>query len=127
LEKEKRRLANDAMDHREFIKWIKQIEGQAQVICEPSGGYERRFIQALVGAEIKVSLVPANRVRAFARAAGQDRYDRCASTLCFWRGDAASNGHDIEAGARTAARIGESAPAFESLAGDGTKSRRALG
>ncbi len=68
--KEKRRLANDAMGHREFIKWIKQIEGQAQVICEPSGGYERRFIQALVGAEIKVSLVPANRVRAFARAAG---------------------------------------------------------
>ena len=68
--KEKRRLANDAMGHQEFIKWIKQIEGQAQVICEPSGGYERRFIQALVGAEIKVSLVPANRVRAFARAAG---------------------------------------------------------
>jgi len=27
--KEKRRLANDAMGHREFIKWIKQIEGQA--------------------------------------------------------------------------------------------------
>jgi len=58
------------MGHREFIKWIKQIEGQAQVICEPSGGYERRFIQALVGAQIKVSLVQANRVRAFARAAG---------------------------------------------------------
>jgi hypothetical protein len=35
--KEKRRLANDAMGHGEFIKWIKQIEGQGQVICEPSG------------------------------------------------------------------------------------------
>jgi transposase len=68
--KEKRRLANDGSGHGEFIKWIKQIEEPAQVICEPSGGYERRFIQALVRAQIKVSLVPANRVRAFARAAG---------------------------------------------------------
>jgi transposase len=68
--KEKRRLPNDAMGHREFIKWIKQIKGQARVICEPSGGYERLFIQALVGAQVKVSLVQANRVRAFARAAG---------------------------------------------------------
>jgi len=41
-----------------------------QVICEPSGGYERVLIRALVGAQIKVSLVPANRVRQFARAAG---------------------------------------------------------
>jgi hypothetical protein len=48
-------LANDALGHREFIKWIKQIEGEVQVICEPSGGYERRFIQALDGAQIKVT------------------------------------------------------------------------
>jgi Transposase IS116/IS110/IS902 family len=40
---EKRRLANDALGHREFIKWIKQIEGEVQVICEPSGGYERWY------------------------------------------------------------------------------------
>jgi transposase len=81
---EKRRFANDAVGHREFIKWIKQIEGQVQVICEPSGGYERLFIQALVRAQIKVSLVQANRVRAFARAAGilakTDRLD--ARVLC---------------------------------------------
>ena len=68
--KEKRRLANDGSGHREFIKWMKQIDSKAHVVCEPSGGYERRFIRALVGARIKVSLVPANRVRAFARAAG---------------------------------------------------------
>jgi transposase len=81
---EKRRLANDAVGHREFIKWIKQIEGEVQVICEPSGGYERLFIHALVRAQIKVSLVQANRVRAFARAAGilakTDRLD--ARVLC---------------------------------------------
>jgi transposase len=46
--KEKRRLANDGSGHQEFIKWIKQIDSEAQVICEPSGGYERRFIEALV-------------------------------------------------------------------------------
>jgi transposase len=41
-----------------------------QVICESSGGYERALVQALVGAGLKVSLVQANRVRQFARAAG---------------------------------------------------------
>src|SRR5437868_11735295 len=67
---EKRRLANDGTGHRQLINWIKQMEAQVQVICEPSGGYERMLIQALVGARVKVSLVQANRVRQFARAAG---------------------------------------------------------
>lgn len=40
------------------------------MICESSGGYERALVQALVGAQLKVSLVQANRVRQFARAAG---------------------------------------------------------
>ena len=55
-----------------------------QVICEPSGGYERPFVRAPVGAQLKVSLIPANRVRQFARAAGilaeTDRID--AKVLC---------------------------------------------
>ena len=68
--KEKRRFRNDAKGHLDLINWSKQIEGEVQVICEPSGGYERALIQALVRAQIKVSLVPANRVRQFARAAG---------------------------------------------------------
>src|SRR5207302_9617298 len=68
--KHKRRLANDGTGHRQLINWIKQMEAQVQVICEPSGGYERMLIQALVGAQVKVSLVQANRVRQFARAAG---------------------------------------------------------
>ncbi len=42
---EKRRLANDATGHRQLINWIKQMEAQVQVICEPSGGYERMLIQ----------------------------------------------------------------------------------
>jgi transposase len=67
---EKRRLPNDKMGHVKFIQWIKQMEATVQVICEPSGGYERAFIQALVRGRVKVSLVQANRVRQFARAAG---------------------------------------------------------
>ena len=68
--KHKRRLVNDPKGHRQLINWIKQMEAQVQVICEPSGGYERMLIQGLVGAQVKVSLVQANRVRQFARAAG---------------------------------------------------------
>jgi len=70
FEKEKRRFANDAIGHRALIRWVKQMGDQVQLICEPSGGYERRLVQRLVQAQIRVSLVPANRVRQFARAAG---------------------------------------------------------
>ena len=82
--KQKQRFANEAAGQRELIKWLEQIEGEVQVICEPSGGYERVLIGALTRARIKVSLVPANRVRQFARAAGilakTDRID--AEVLC---------------------------------------------
>jgi transposase len=81
---EKRRFANERVGYRELIKWIKQRKVLVQVICESSGGYERALVQALVGARLKVSLVQANRVRQFARAAGilakTDRID--AKVLC---------------------------------------------
>ena len=81
---EKRRFSNERIGHRELIKWVKQLKAPVQVICESSGGYERALVQALVGAQLKVSLVQANRVRQFARAAGilakTDRID--AEVLC---------------------------------------------
>ena len=81
---EKRCFPNEAVGHRQLIRWINQMESAVQVICEPSGGYERALVRALVGAQLKVSLVPANRVRQFARAAGilakTDRID--ANVLC---------------------------------------------
>ena len=81
---EKRRFSNDALGHRQLINWIKQMPAKVQVICEPSGGYERALVRALVGAQMKISLVPANRVRQFARAKGilakTDRID--AKLLC---------------------------------------------
>jgi transposase len=82
--KEKRRLPNNALGYRELIRWIKQSSAPVRVICEPSGGYERGLIRALVADQIEVCLVPANRVRQFARAAGilakTDRID--AGVLC---------------------------------------------
>lgn len=81
---EKRRFANERIGHRELIKWVKVLKAPVQVICESSGGYERGLVRELVGAELKVSLVQANRVRQFARAAGilakTDRID--AQVLC---------------------------------------------
>ena len=83
---QKRRFANDRIGHGELIKWVKQLKGSVQVICESSGGYERGLVQALVRAKLKVSLVQANRVRQFARAAGilakTDRID--AKLLCHF-------------------------------------------
>ena len=81
---EKCRFRNDSSGHRQLVRWIKQMEVKVQVICEPSGGYERALVRALLGAQVAVSLVPANRVRQFARAAGilakTDRID--AKVLC---------------------------------------------
>ncbi|SRR6266480_1982139 len=85
---EKRRFFNDTVGHRQLIRWIKQTESAVQVICESSGGYERKLVQALARARVKVSLVQANRVRQFARAAGilakTDRID--AEVLCEFGG-----------------------------------------
>jgi len=84
LGNEKRRFSNDTIGHRELIKWVKQLKVPVQVICESSGGYERALVQAFAGAGLKISLVQANRVRQFVRAAGilakTDRID--AEVLC---------------------------------------------
>src|SRR6266704_5391099 len=77
-------VSNDTIGHRQLIKWVKGVTTPVQVICESSGGYERKLVQALARARVKVSLVQANRVRQFARASGilakTDRID--AEVLC---------------------------------------------
>jgi len=60
------RHANNAA----LIKVLKKLPVPVQVICEPSGGYERDLLQALWAGGLAVSLVHAARVRAFARAQG---------------------------------------------------------
>ena len=69
-EKQCHRLAHNGEGIKQLIKWLKQIAGSVQVICEASGGYERALVKALHGGGFKVSVVQANRVRQFARAAG---------------------------------------------------------
>ena len=97
------------------------------MICESSGWYERGFVQALVGAQLKVSLVQANRVRQFARAADilakTDRID--AKVLCIF-GEVAQPGtiSASQLGTATFTRTGKSTPAFNAFAGDGTESSR---
>lgn len=50
------------------MKWIEQ--SPVHLICEASGGYERGLLEAAEQKAIKLSLVQANRVRQYARAAG---------------------------------------------------------
>ena len=54
----------------EMIKALKALPEAPQVICEPSGGYERELLEALWASGLMVSLVHAGRIRAFARAQG---------------------------------------------------------
>ena len=65
------RYANDAAGRAALITALKKLPQPVQVICEPSGGYERDLLAALWAAGLAVSLVHAARVRAFARAQGR--------------------------------------------------------
>ena len=125
MENEKRRFSNDTIGHGELIKWVKRVKTPVQAICESSGGYERALVQGLARARVKVSLVQANRVRQFARAAGILAKTNCidAEVLCeFGKLMRAADSHRGKAGARTSARAEEPTPAFNSLTGNGTES-----
>jgi transposase len=63
-----RRFANNKSGSSALMKWIKQ--SPVHLICEASGGYERGLLDAAEQNAIKLSLVQANRVRQYARAAG---------------------------------------------------------
>jgi transposase len=63
-----RRFANNKSGLSALRQWIKQ--SPVHLICEASGGYERGLLDAAEQNAIKLSLVQANRVRQYARAAG---------------------------------------------------------
>ena len=65
-----RRFANNKSGLSAFTKWVKQSPLAVHLICEASGGYERGLLDAAQQSGIKVSLLQANRVRQYARAAG---------------------------------------------------------
>ena len=64
------RHPNDAAGIAALLESLRKLPQPVQVICEPSGGYERDLLAALWAAGLAVSLVHAARVRAFARAQG---------------------------------------------------------
>lgn len=63
------RFAQTDQGRRDLIAALQKNEISG-IVIEPSGGYERPLLQALWAADIAVSLVPAQQVRAFARALG---------------------------------------------------------
>ena len=64
------RFSTDATGIARLMRELSKQTTPVQVICEPSGGYERPLLEALWAAGIAVSLVNAARVRSFARAQG---------------------------------------------------------
>jgi transposase len=66
------RFANDPRGIRSLITSVQRAAGNAPVhlVAEATGGYEKAVVAALQRATIEVSVVPAVRVRQFARGAG---------------------------------------------------------
>ena len=62
--------ANNSVGIAQLDEALKKLPELPQVICEPSGGYERGLLEVLWAAGIAVSLVNAARIRSFARAQG---------------------------------------------------------
>ncbi len=69
-QEQSRRFANDKCGQAALIKWLKQSAFPVQLICEASGGYEQALVESLEHTDITASVVQANRVRQYARAAG---------------------------------------------------------
>ncbi len=73
-----RRFANRSRAHGALVRWLQQWPA-VHVVCEATGGYERRVVAALQQAQIPVSVVNPRHARDFARAQGRlaktDRLD----------------------------------------------------
>jgi transposase len=70
LLEERWQIANTKRAIARLVKRLKSTAAKVQVICEASGGYEQNLLGVLQSSAVLVSLVQANRVRQFARAAG---------------------------------------------------------
>lgn len=67
-DQQRRRIANTPAAIR---TWLDRLgDGDVQLICEPTGGYEREVVRAAHRQHIPISVVNARHVRAFARAHG---------------------------------------------------------
>lgn len=72
------RFANDPEGHQALCRWVADL-GEAHVVLEPTGGYERVLLRALLEHKVPFSVVNARQIRDFARATGKlaktDRLD----------------------------------------------------
>lgn len=72
-------FSNDAGGIARFIAFIAQLDGVERLVLEPTGGYERDLVDALLAAHLPVAKINAKQIRQFARACGRlsktDRID----------------------------------------------------
>jgi transposase len=73
------RLNNTSRGLDGFLRRLQEVNGPVWVVCEATGGYEKKLVRALWSGQIPVSIVNAKRVRDYARSQGQmaknDRID----------------------------------------------------
>lgn len=93
-------FANSAEGRRELLAWLKE-HGVCKAVMEASGGYERRWALLLRRAGLEVVITDPNRVRHFAKSAGQlAKNDPIDARMIAWFGevfgDASGRPHDEE-------------------------------
>ena len=72
-------FSNDASGIAQFLAFVSRLDNVARLVLEPTGGYERYVVDALLAAQLPVARINAKQIRQFARACGQlsktDRID----------------------------------------------------
>ncbi|WP_313617352.1 transposase [Agrobacterium sp.] len=62
---------NDACGIAQFLAFIAQLDNVVRLVLEPTGGYERPVVDALLASHVPAASVNAKQIRQFARACGQ--------------------------------------------------------
>lgn len=93
-------FANSAEGRRELLAWLKE-HGVCKAVMEASGGYEKCWARLLRGAGVAVVIADPNRVRHFAKSAGQlAKNDPIDARMIAWFGEvfghASGQPHDEE-------------------------------
>ena len=65
-----RHEANDPSGWKKLVTWVTKISPHAVIVCEATGGYERRMVRAFQHAQYRTCVVQPYRVRQFAEAMG---------------------------------------------------------
>ena len=80
-------FANSAEGRRELLAWLKE-HGVCKAVMEASGGYEKSWATLLRRAAVEVVIADPNRVRHFAKSAGQlAKNDPIDARMIAWFGE----------------------------------------